>query len=103
AEAVMPGEGGELRMDVAGRTIARPAERLFSPTFWAASTTASVSPLVVTSEDGLVVTKTATGLAWVALRNAPFERAFGWLPVAPPGVWAPEDGPQWSRVCLSFA
>ncbi|MBL8951011.1 MAG: hypothetical protein JNK82_09560 [Myxococcaceae bacterium] len=75
----------ELEMDTIGGVIKRPRERLYSPTFWAV-------PSRLTLNDGrqlhaLFETPTAAslspggGLEWIVARNAPKERAWGWLPV----------------------
>lgn len=75
----------ELEMDTVGGVIKRPRERLYSPTFWAV-------PSRLTLDDGRVLnalfeTPTAAslspngGLEWIVARNAPKERAWGWLPV----------------------
>ncbi len=75
----------ELEMDTVGGVIKRPRERLYSPTFWAV-------PSRLTLEDGrslhaLFETPTAASLSpagdleWIVARNAPKERAWGWLPV----------------------
>jgi hypothetical protein len=74
-----------LAMDTVGGEIERPRERQFSPTFWAV-------PSRLTLDDGralhaLFETPTAIALSkggaleWIVARNAPRERAFGWLPV----------------------
>ncbi len=74
-----------LAMDTVGGEIARPRERQYSPTFWAV-------PSRLTLDDGKVmhalfespsaVSVGPTGaLEWIVARNAPKERAFGWLPV----------------------
>jgi hypothetical protein len=74
-----------LKMDTVGGEIERPRERQFSPTFWPVSSR-------LTLDDGKVMhalfeSPTAVSLApsgaleWIIARNAPRERAFGWLPV----------------------
>jgi hypothetical protein len=74
-----------LAMDTVGGAIERPRERQFSPTFWAV-------PSRLTLDDGKVMhalfeAPTAVSMApsgaleWIIARNAPRERAFGWLPV----------------------
>lgn len=75
----------ELEMDTVGGVIKRPRERMYSPTFWAV-------PSRLTLDDGrqlhaLFEAPTAASLSptgsmeWIVARNAPKERAFGWLPV----------------------
>ncbi len=75
----------ELEMDTVGGVIKRPREKLYSPTFWAV-------PSRLTLDDGRLLhamfeAPTAAslsqtgGLEWIVARNAPKERAFGWLPV----------------------
>lgn len=74
-----------LEMDTVGGVIKRPRERQYSPTFWAV-------PSRLTLDDGrqlhaLFESPTAASLSpanlleWIVARNAPKERAFGWLPV----------------------
>ncbi len=74
-----------LSMDTVGGVIERPHERQYSPTFWAVSSR-------LTLDDGKVmhalfeapsaVSLSPSGaLEWIVARNAPRERAFGWLPV----------------------
>lgn len=74
-----------LSMDTVGGVIDRPHERQYSPTFWAV-------PSWLTLDDGKVMhslfeSPTAVSLSpagaleWIVARNAPKERAFGWLPV----------------------
>ena len=74
-----------LSMDTVGGVIERPHERQYSPTFWAV-------PSRLTLDDGrllhaLFESPTAASLSpagaleWIVARNAPRERAFGWLPV----------------------
>jgi hypothetical protein len=75
----------ELEMDTIGGVIKRPRERQYSPTFWAV-------PSRLTLDDGrqlhaMFEAPTAASLSpsgaleWIVARNAPKERAFGWLPV----------------------
>lgn len=85
-----------LSMDTLGGEVARPRERHFSPTFWPV-------PSRLTLDDGrllhaLFEAPTAASLSpagaleWIVARNAPRERAFGFLPVLahPIGGTTPE-------------
>jgi hypothetical protein len=91
-------------LDVRGGRVGRPATHGVEPTFWRARTT--VAPeggcFRVTCEDGLAVARIGAALTWVALRNAPLERARGFLPVLAHRAWAPDDGESWMRVVLRF-
>ncbi len=75
----------QLEMDTVGGVITRPRERLYSPTYWPVP-----SRLTLRDRRALHVlfespTAAALGqggaLDWIVARNAPKERAFGWLPV----------------------
>ncbi len=78
----------EVQMDVPGGVVSRPLVKIYDPTFWAAS---SFAHLVDPATEGGVavfmagpasIRAAGNGIAeWVALRNAPRERAFGFLPV----------------------
>jgi hypothetical protein len=75
-------------MDVPGGLIARPRTKLYHPTFWPAQSFVHVrDPMILT---GLAVflggpataALTAVGvLEWIALRNAPHEKASDFLPI----------------------
>lgn len=76
-----------LTMDVPGGVIERPMRKLYSPTFWPAR---SFAHLVDDAGWGLAtflggpasVALTREGVVeWVALRHAPIELAFGFLPM----------------------
>jgi hypothetical protein len=56
----------------------------------------------VACDDGLAVARIGDALAWVALRNAPLERARGFLPVPAHRAWAPDDRETAMRVVLHF-
>jgi alpha-mannosidase len=77
-----------LSMDVPGGIVERPAHKLYSPTFWPARSfvhlhdprsgrglAAFLGGPAAASSDG------AGTLQWIALRHAPREMAFGFLPI----------------------
>lgn len=93
-----------LAMDTVGGEIERPRERQFSPTFWAV-------PSRLTLDDGralhaLFETPTAISvskggaLEWIVARNAPRERAFGWLPVLAHPIGGTNAEPQVHHAAL---
>jgi hypothetical protein len=75
----------QLEMDTLGGVIQRPRERLYSPTFWPVPsrlTLRDTRVLHVLFESISAVSLGENGaLEWIVARNAPKERAFGWLPV----------------------
>ncbi|HEX6245183.1 MAG TPA: hypothetical protein VFZ61_29880, partial [Polyangiales bacterium] len=75
----------QLEMDTLGGVIQRPRERLYSPTFWPVPsrlTLRDARVLHVLFESTSAASLGADGaLEWIVARNAPKERAFGWLPV----------------------
>lgn len=77
-----------LTMDVPGGAVSRPLKKIFDPTFWAAKSFAHVED--PSSHRGIGVSLYSPAcvsgdfigtLEWTALRNAPKETAFGFLPV----------------------
>ncbi|MBK7864433.1 MAG: hypothetical protein IPJ65_38685 [Archangiaceae bacterium] len=97
----------ELEMDTVGGVIRRPRERLYSPTFWAV-------PSRLTLQDGrtlhaLFESPTAASLSpsgaleWIVARNAPKERAYGWLPVLAHPIGGTNDGEQVHEAALMGA
>ena len=76
-----------LTMNVPGGVVERPRKKLFDPTFWAARSFAFLSDpddwgLAVFLGGPACVSMPAPGaMEWVALRHAPLERAFGFLPL----------------------
>lgn len=74
-----------LKMDTIGGEIERPRERQYSPTFWPVSSRLTLDDGKVMHalfESPTAVSLGMTGaLEWIIARNAPRERAFGWLPV----------------------
>jgi hypothetical protein len=75
-----------LDMDTIGGTIERPFERTHQPTFWPVPSLVSLrrpsSSLHVGFEAPTAVSLSPDhALEWIVARNAPKERAFGWLPV----------------------
>jgi hypothetical protein len=75
----------ELEMDTVGGVIARPRERLYSPTFWAVPSRLTLRDhreLHALFESPTAVSLSPAGaLEWIVARNAPKERAWGMLPV----------------------
>jgi hypothetical protein len=87
----------QLEMDTVGGVIHRPRERLYSPTYWGVPSrltlrdAQAVHALARGTESdalhALFESPTAASLGpqgvldWIVARNAPKERAFGWLPV----------------------
>lgn len=74
-----------LAMDTVGGEIERPRERQFSPTFWAVPSRLTLDDgramhALFESPTAISVSKSGA-LEWIVARNAPRERAFGWLPV----------------------
>lgn len=81
-------QGSTLLMDVPGGAVERPISKLHEPTFWCASSFAMLREgegqpgLAVFAGRPLAVSAHPDGtLDWVAARNAPKERAFGFLPL----------------------
>lgn len=74
-----------LAMDTVGGEIERPRERQYSPTFWPVSSRLTLDDgrrLHALFEAPTAVSLSPAGaLEWIVARNAPRERAFGWLPV----------------------
>jgi hypothetical protein len=86
-----------IEMDTVGGVIHRPRERLYSPTYWGVPSRLTLrdAQAVHALADGaegaalhaLFESPTAASLGaqgvldWIVARNAPKERAFGWLPV----------------------
>lgn len=76
-----------LTMNVPGGVVERPREKLFAPTYWAARSFAFLSTpehggLAVFLGGPACVAMPAPGaIEWVALRHAPLERAFGFIPL----------------------
>ena len=56
----------------------------------------------LSSDDGLAVARIGDALGWVALRNAPLERARGFLPVPNHRAWGPDDAVSSTRALLRF-
>ncbi len=95
-----------LAMDVPGGVVERPLQKIYDPTFWAAAgfvhlrDAASGKGLAIFPGGPASVSADANGVVeWVALRNAPIERAFGVLPV--PSCPARGDDP--GRHTLDYA
>jgi hypothetical protein len=95
---------GGLDMDVPGGHIRRPAVRGADPTFWRARRTVvpEGGSFQVSSDDGLAVARIGDALTWVGLRNAPLERARGFLPVPGHRAWGPDDAVSSTRAMLRF-
>ncbi|HEY3357339.1 MAG TPA: hypothetical protein VGQ83_29080 [Polyangia bacterium] len=77
-----------LVMDVAGGVVRRPARKHYDPTFWPARSWAHLEGGAARPGVGVVLGGPAAialrdrgVLEWLALRNAPHERAFGCLPL----------------------
>jgi len=76
-----------LTMDVPGGLLRRAAHKLYDPTFWPARSFAHVQDpetergaAVFLGGPAAIALRTQ-GLEWIAARNAPKERAFGFLPI----------------------
>lgn len=77
-----------LSMDVPGGVVERPLVKIYDPTFWPALNfvhlrdAISGRGLAVFFATGASVSADSNGvIEWVTLRNAPRERAFGFLPI----------------------
>jgi hypothetical protein len=78
-----------LTMDVPGGVIQRPVHKLYHPTFWAGRTFVhfegepqpSAGLAVFFGGPACIAYANPGVLQWVALRNAPSERAYGFLPL----------------------
>jgi len=77
-----------LSMDVPGGVVDRPSVKIYTPTFWPAMTFAHVRD--VRTDAGMAVLMGGPAsisgspdgiIEWICLRNAPKERAFGFLPI----------------------
>ena len=78
----------DLVMDVPGGVAVRPREKLFDPTFWAArswvhacESRSGLGAVVCLGGPASLSLGRSGALEWVALRNAPLERAFRVLPI----------------------
>ena len=87
-----------LEMDVPGGVARRGLVRIYDPTFWCASNFVHARDAVTGEGLALVAGSTvsvsagpAGSLEWVMLRNAPRERAFGFLPVPAHPASGPND------------
>ena len=89
-----------LHMDVPGGVVHRPLQKIYNPTFWGAKTFAHLLdrrdpfPGLAAFMGGpaSVSANSHGGIEWVALRNAPRERAFGFLPVPSCPAFGPDPG-----------
>ncbi len=79
---------GKLHMDVPGALITRPAHKLTRPTFWCAQSFVQLQDrrrdrecLLLLGRPASVSARAHGALEWMVLRYAPWERAFGFLPV----------------------
>jgi len=78
----------EIEMDVPGGVVSRPLVKMYDPTFWAAADFAHVRDrstgrgFAVFMGGPASISANGNGIVeWVALRNAPKEKAFGFLPL----------------------
>ena len=81
-------DGEELAMDVPGGVLNRPLQKLYEPTFWAANnfvhlTAPGPGPGLAAFLGGpaCVACDSHGTMDWVALRNAPRELAWGFVPI----------------------
>ena len=87
-----------IEMDVPGGIVSRPLCKVYDPTFWAASWFAHVRDIPTGAGMAVFMAGPASISAnrngeveWVALRNAPRERAFGFLPFASHPAYGLDD------------
>lgn len=94
-----------LTMNVPGGVVRRPMRKLYDPTFWPARSFAHIEEgkewgfAAFLGGPACISMSRPGTLEWVVLRNAPLERAFGFLPLpAHPasGVGTAEDGVEYS-------
>jgi hypothetical protein len=94
-----------MTMNVPGGVLERPMRKLYDPTFWPARSFAHFEDVkdwgfaVFLGGPACISMSRAGVVEWVVLRNAPFEKAFGFLPLpAHPasGVGTAEDGVEYS-------
>lgn len=76
----------QLMMDTPGGMIARPPQKLFQPTFWPFQNYVHIQEkgrglAIFQALPGAISYRPNGELEIVALRNAPYERAFGFLPI----------------------
>jgi len=87
-----------MAMDVPAGVVQRPLQKILTPTFWGAKTFAhlmdSREPFpglaAFMAGPASVSASSHGGFEWIALRNAPKERAFGFLPVLANPSYAPD-------------
>ena len=93
---------GELSMDVAGGVVTRRSHKLFSPTYWPARSVAHMHHEGRGHDSGVAlfmggpacVSLGAAGvLSWLALRNAPREVAWGFVPIPAHPASGLDDAP----------
>ncbi|MFN8036313.1 MAG: hypothetical protein U0V73_10295 [Acidimicrobiia bacterium] len=91
--------GDTIDMDVPGAVVARPRSKVHDPTYWCASSFVHVrgadgSGLAVLVPRATAVSVSRDGrIDLVAARNAPIERAWGWLPIPGHPARGTEPGP----------
>jgi hypothetical protein len=95
-------------MDAAGGVVSRPLQKHYNPTFWPARNFAHLRDpagpgLAVYFPGAGAIAATAGGTAeWIALRNAPRERAFGFLPLPAHPAYGGDAGEQVSDYAVRF-
>ncbi len=94
-----------IEMDTIGGTIDRPFERVHQPTFWPVPSSVSLrrptGAIHVGFEAPTAVSLSPDhALEWIVARNAPKERAFGWLPVLAHPIGGTVDEQQTHQAAL---
>jgi hypothetical protein len=99
-------EGECWSMDVPGGVVDRSLSKIYDPTFWSAQSFAHYrgkgdeGGVAIFSSRPFAISGRESGeVEWVVVRNAPKERAFGWLPL----FAHPAKGPDPSAQVLDYA